>query len=72
MQYKKKPNVIFMKGPRDKLLKMTEQTDQTFSKMPHDPTGVYGGRIESHNSGTGYNSECNTPIKMSQAQSPMA
>lgn len=47
-QYKKKPNVIYMKGPKDRLLMMTEQVDQTFENLPKDPTGVYGGKFASN------------------------
>jgi hypothetical protein len=30
LKYKKLPNVIYIKNPRDRLLKMTEQVDQSF------------------------------------------
>ena len=29
-QFKTKPNVIYVKGPRDRLLLMTEEVDQSF------------------------------------------
>jgi len=29
-QFKTKPNVIYIKGPRDRLLLMTEEVDQSF------------------------------------------
>lgn len=32
-----KPNVIYIKGPKDRLLMMTESVDQSFKEMPHDP-----------------------------------
>ena len=38
-----KPNVIYLKGPKDRLLMMTESVDQSFQVMPHDPSGIYGG-----------------------------
>jgi hypothetical protein len=32
-----KPNVIYIKGPRDRLLMMTESVDQSFQNFSHDP-----------------------------------
>ena len=43
-QYKKKPNVLYIKGPRDRLLMMTETVDQSFQKYSRDPKGIKGGR----------------------------
>ena len=42
-QHKAKPNVIYIKGPRDRLLMMTESVDQSFQEFSHDPRGLYGG-----------------------------
>lgn len=33
-----------MKGPKDRLLMMTETVDQSFQKVPRDENGHYGGR----------------------------
>lgn len=33
-----------MKGPRDRLLMMTESIDQSFKQVPRDQKGIYGGR----------------------------
>ena len=38
-KYKVKPNVIYMKGPRDRLLLMTETVDQSFQRFPRDSKG---------------------------------
>jgi hypothetical protein len=43
-QYKSRPNVIYIKGPRDRLLMMTESVDQSFQQLPRDPDGLRGGR----------------------------
>jgi len=44
-KYKVKPNVIYMKGPKDRLFMMTESVDQSFKRLPRDSTGIYGGRL---------------------------
>ena len=43
-KYKTRPDVIYLKGPRDRLLLMTETTDQSFKLYPRDPEGIKGGR----------------------------
>jgi hypothetical protein len=43
-QFKTKPNVIYIKGPRDRLLLMTEEVDQSFQIYPKDPKGKKAGR----------------------------
>ena len=45
LKYKILPNVIYLKHPRDRLLMMTEQVDQSFQNYPQDKRGVYGGRF---------------------------
>ena len=32
-----------MKGPKDRLLMMTESIDQSFQRLPKDCNGMYGG-----------------------------
>lgn len=44
-KYKVKPNVIYMKGPKDRLFMMTESVDQSFKRLPRDSKGIYGGRL---------------------------
>ena len=44
-KFKTKPNVIYMKGPRDRLLMMTETNDQSFKVLPRDSSGVFGARF---------------------------
>lgn len=44
-KYKVKPNVIYMKGPKDRLYMMTESVDQSFKRLPRDKAGIYGGRL---------------------------
>ena len=34
-----------MKGPRDRLLMMTETNDQSFKLLPRDSRGFYGARF---------------------------
>jgi hypothetical protein len=43
--YKSKPNVIYMKGPKDRLFMMTESVDQSFQRLPRDPKGIFGGMM---------------------------
>lgn len=43
--HKKKPEVLYVKNPKDRLLLMTEQIDQSFQMYPKDPKGIIGGRF---------------------------
>jgi hypothetical protein len=45
-EIRSKPNVIYIKGPRDRLLMMTESVDQSLQNFSHDPQGMYGGKSE--------------------------
>lgn len=45
LKYKNQPNVIYIKNPRDRLLKMTEHVDQSLQFYPRDSRGLYGGRF---------------------------
>ena len=44
-KFKTRPNVIYMKGPRDRLLMMTETNDQSLKLLPRDPRGLFGARF---------------------------
>lgn len=65
----KKPEVLYLKNPKDRLLLMTENVDQSFQEYPKDPQGIFGGRLPwpwetsdqkvSNKSGTGDQKEKN-------------
>lgn len=43
--HKTTPNVIYMKGPKDRLIMMTESVDQSFQNLPRDRRGIYGAMM---------------------------
>ena len=43
--HQKKPGVLYLKNPKDRLLLMTEHVDQSFQLVPKDPNGIIGGRF---------------------------